>query len=276
MLRYKAAPHQGGGVKAIPSPYRTTDVNGDYQVSRSYPRESVVPRIIKDKDITGMGRFRSEGRFPVLCWGQRGNAGGIWRCSQPKVGMRGEGNERDEKYFKAVGDMVKHDVEHTMGNRIYPPLYLQRMSGGTEITQVVNHDPSRVRIFDLRPKSSAVANRATGGGYEITGSKGGYPDCSIQFCGIGNIHVVRGSLEKLTNVCIQGGKDDLDFTGRVEDSKWLYHLRTVLKAGWEVAMVVSHCCKPTVVHCSHGWDRTSQVREGESERDRVWGMLLFL
>jgi hypothetical protein len=61
-------PIKGGGVKAIPSPYRTTDVNGDYQVSRSYPRESVVPRIIKDKDITGMGRFRSGSSMTGVSW----------------------------------------------------------------------------------------------------------------------------------------------------------------------------------------------------------------
>jgi hypothetical protein len=160
-----------------------------------------------------------------------------------------------------LASMVSHDVDNTVstGGRIYPPLYLSKMSGGPEMGEAVNHDPARVRIFDLRPKSSAVANRATGGGYEITGSKGGYPDCSIRWCGIGNIHAVRGSLEKLTAVCGAEKGDDLDFSGKVEDSRWIYHLRTVLKASWEVALVVSHCSKPCVVHCSHGWDRTSQV-----------------
>ncbi|GMH63586.1 hypothetical protein TrRE_jg6273 [Triparma retinervis] len=254
-------PAKGGGMKGVQSPYKITKVNEDYGVCRSYPREIVVPRGATDEGIKGMGKYRSEGRVPVLSWGNRGDCGGIWRCSQPKVGMRGEQNGWDERYFKLLAGMVRHDVDNTVGTggRIYPPMYLRKMSGGTEMEEVVNMDPSKVRIFDLRPKSSAVANRATGGGYEITGSKGGYPDCSIRWCGIGNIHAVRGSLEKLTAVCGGEKGDDLDFSGKIEDSKWIYHLRTVLKASWEVAMVVSHCSKPCVVHCSHGWDRTSQV-----------------
>jgi myotubularin-related protein 1/2 len=49
-------------------------------------------------------------------------------------------------------------------------------------------------ILDCRPKANAIANMALGGGYEQPDS---YPACALEFLDIENIHVVRGSLEKL-------------------------------------------------------------------------------
>jgi myotubularin-related protein 1/2 len=45
----------------------------------------------------------------------------------------------------------------------------------------------------------------------------------------------------------------------VEDTKWLSHLRLILSASWETAYWVHVHRVPVFVHCSHGWDRTSQV-----------------
>jgi hypothetical protein len=42
---------------------------------------------------------------------------------------------------------------------------------------------------------NAMANRAAGKGYE---NEAFYSDMKFQFCGIENIHVMRGSLQKLT------------------------------------------------------------------------------
>lgn len=45
----------------------------------------------------------------------------------------------------------------------------------------------------------------------------------------------------------------------VEDTKWLSHLRIILAAAWETAYWVHVWRMPVLLHCSHGWDRTSQV-----------------
>jgi myotubularin-related protein 1/2 len=86
-----------------------------------------------------------------------------------------------------------------------------------------------------------------------------YPNTAIQFCNIENIHAMRGSLAKLSAACLAPAGDDRAFASAVEDSKWLSHVRGVLAASWQLAFVVSHKKIPTLVHCSHGWDRTSQV-----------------
>lgn len=42
-------------------------------------------------------------------------------------------------------------------------------------------------------------------------------------------------------------------------SRWLSHVRTVLTSAWTVAFKAHAKRAPVLVHCSHGWDRTSQV-----------------
>jgi len=45
----------------------------------------------------------------------------------------------------------------------------------------------------------------------------------------------------------------------VEDTKWLSHIRSILSASWQAAFHVRYNRLPVLLHCSHGWDRTSQV-----------------
>ena len=45
----------------------------------------------------------------------------------------------------------------------------------------------------------------------------------------------------------------------VEDTKWLSHVRLILSASWQAAFHVRYNRLPVLLHCSHGWDRTSQV-----------------
>ena len=101
-----------------------------------------------------------------------------------------------------------------------------------------------------------MANRTAGYGYENTSH---YTGCSLQFCNIGNIHAVRDAYQKLNTVCTHGQQSDLQFTSAVEDTKWLSLVRLVWAAAWETAWWVHVHQLPVVVHCSHGWDRTSQV-----------------
>ena len=55
----------------------------------------------------------------------------------------------------------------------------------------------RLVILDARPPLNARANTAMGKGTEKTGPGTGYPNCHLIYMGIGNIHVVRRSLEEM-------------------------------------------------------------------------------
>ena len=41
--------------------------------------------------------------------------------------------------------------------------------------------------------------------------------------------------------------------------RWLSHIRLILQASWITAFHIHYHNLPVLVHCSHGWDRTSQV-----------------
>ncbi|CAM9317883.1 unnamed protein product [Choristocarpus tenellus] len=70
---------------------------------------------------------------------------------------------------------------------------------------------------------------------------------------------MRESMGRLEALCTSSSTRDQEWQAQVEDTKWLYHIRNVLFAAWDVASKAHHQRSPVLVHCSHGWDRTSQV-----------------
>jgi Myotubularin-like phosphatase domain len=235
--------------------------NASYHLCHSYPSILVGPisideRLNPDKSriISHCAAFRSEQRLPALTWcGVAGSS--IWRCSQPKVGLQGNRSSADEQYLKHIMECAASARSMSSVNDIPPRSILVQLTGTPDPT---NWMPNNVglKILDLRPRSSAMANRTGGYGYENTSH---YSGCSIQFCNIGNIHAVRDSYQKLSQVCLHTMSSDLQFVSQVEDTKWLSHIRVIWAAAWETAFWVQIHKIPVLVHCSHGWDRTSQV-----------------
>jgi len=82
---------------------------------------------------------------------------------------------------------------------------------------------------------------------------------TLQFCGIGNIHAVRDAYNKVSSLVHSPTTNDTTFSSQLEESKWLGLIRLILAASWEAAYWIHVHRLPVLVHCSHGWDRTSQV-----------------
>jgi len=128
-----------------------------------------------------------------------------------------------------------------------------------------------VDIVDARPSLNVYANTAAGGGIEPVGA-GGYGKAVVTMLGIGNIHVMRDSYNKLRRHAhtvrmgiLSGG------TGGEAAEEWLEHISMVMGGALLVAggLERGRC---SVLHCSHGWDRTSQVM-GQTRPD---SSLLYL
>ena len=209
-----------------PSPFRVTEANIHFKICKTYPRYLVCPKTITDTDMKQISAFRSGERLFGLSWVHPHNKATLWRSSQPKAGISGS-NSRDE-------------------------MFLERLAKSTGRRNGILH------IVDCRPKTSALANRATGAGYE---SRHNYPNCRLEFYNIGNIHAMREACNKVISICTNTNptvERELDFGSKIEDYGWLHGVRLILKCAWETATLV-HKGTPVLVHCSHGWDRTSQV-----------------
>eukprot|EP01105_Mastigella_eilhardi_P004177 TRINITY_DN1554_c0_g1_i1.p1 TRINITY_DN1554_c0_g1~~TRINITY_DN1554_c0_g1_i1.p1 ORF type:complete len:774 (+),score=188.02 TRINITY_DN1554_c0_g1_i1:1479-3800(+) len=200
--------------------WRLTELNKNYEFSESYPALLCVPEAISDEELPAVFHFRSKGRIPALVWKHKNNAV-LMRCSQPSVGITSQRCTEDERFVGAVG--------------------------------AANPNSRTVHIYDARPLMNARANTLKGMGYEYDKF---YPRTVIQFLGCENIHKIREAESKLRTLCLN---EPLAVVARkLVTTKWLYHMSKVL-AG---ALIISQCVESggsVIVHCSDGWDRTSQL-----------------
>ncbi|OQV20460.1 Myotubularin-related protein 6 [Hypsibius exemplaris] len=206
-----------------------TKMNQNYDICDSYPQYLYVPTCASQKVLLGSAGFRSRGRLPVLSYLHPSTNAAICRCSQPLSGFSAR-CEEDEQMLACI-------LRATPSSRT-------------------------VWIIDTRPRLNAMANRATGKGYE---TEQNYVGMKVQFFSIENIHVMRSALNKLVEVSdLKAGSDDLNvpshsiFLDGLQATGWLKHIRAILDASVFVAEKIVEG-DSVVVHCSDGWDRTSQT-----------------
>eukprot|EP01133_Synstelium_polycarpum_P007799 gene7799-9149_t len=199
-----------------------TTFNSDYYQSPTYPKLFVVPKKISDQDLMNVVSFRSKGRIPAMVWKSPHDHPVIVRCSQPVIGVTGRRCLEDEKLIEAV--------------------------------RLANLHSEKVYILDARPQINAVANQVMGLGYE--GTKGTYANCVLKFLGIENIHKMREAQKKLFKATMnETTSAKLDKASTI----WLGHISTILEGVTEVVDIIRFYRSSVVVHCSDGWDRTSQL-----------------
>ena len=112
-------------------------------------------------------------------------------------------------------------------------------------------------IVDARPYVNAYAMRVAGYGSE---NMAYYPTARKEYLSIDNIHVMRRSLEEV----FEAFKDS-DLTSfppnreKLANSKWLKHINGILDGTSQIVTTVAINHSHVLIHCSDGWDRTSQL-----------------
>lgn len=268
------------------------------QFSPTYPSVLVVPASISDNTLNYAGRYRSRARIPVLTYIHPVNDCSITRCSQPLVGVRGNRSIQDEKLLAAIFNTTRAERPLSAYNSPPPeredpgpnkdkdtncptPLdgdlqqtdtealedaVISRLRGDDE--EVGNQDfdekkpvvygaQQRNMIVDARPTLNALAMQTIGAGSEDMSN---YKFATKAYLGIDNIHVMRDSLQKV----IDALKDsDLTPLGPNRDllqkSNWLIHIAKILEGVSLIARQVGLQHSHVSIHCSDGWDRTSQL-----------------
>ncbi|KAM7237961.1 hypothetical protein CapIbe_010919 [Capra ibex] len=243
------------------SNWQLSDANRDYKICETYPRELYVPRIASKPIIVGSSKFRSKGRFPVLSYYHQSKEAAICRCSQPLSGFSARCLE-DEHLLQAISkanpaNRYMYVMDTRPRHRVQSWWATQKDIGRiiVRISSKIWND-EKIRESDEKKRLNAMANRAAGKGYE---NEDNYSNIRFQFVGIENIHVMRSSLQKLLEVNGTKGLSVNDFYSGLESSGWLRHIKAVMDAAIFLAKAIEAESASVLVHCSDGWDRTSQV-----------------
>ncbi|KAG0368307.1 hypothetical protein BGZ54_002221 [Gamsiella multidivaricata] len=153
------------------------------------------------------------------------------------VGFLGARGPEDETYIRTV--LTTAAREH------------RRSHSGRKCTP-------KLCIMDARAYTSAVANGYVGGGRE---NPDHYPNATISYMSLANIHVIANSHQTLLKA-VSTQSDSTNWFTLIESTGWLTHVADLLKAasGREgiVGKMLDQNCS-LLVHCTDGWDRTTQL-----------------
>ncbi|XP_030489489.2 phosphatidylinositol-3-phosphatase myotubularin-1 [Cannabis sativa] len=232
--------------------WRISNVNSSYALCQTYPFALIVPKGISDDEVHQASSFRARCRLPVVTWCHPGTGAVLARSSQPLVGiMMNMRSNTDEKLVAALCTQL----------------------GGTGVKR------RKLYIADARPRKNALANGAMGGGSE---SSSNYFHSEIVFFGIDNIHAMRESFARLRDYLDTYGATSSDgmssflrhggwtwgggnlssmsaSVSTLGDSGWLIHIQSILAGSAWIAARVALESASVLVHCSDGWDRTTQL-----------------
>lgn len=205
--------------------------NEDFSLCDTYPKLVLVPKRASAELASKCADFRSKRRLPCLSW--YSPQGCIYRCSQPMTGVRSANSPDDEEFVGLLREIGTDGAG----------------AGASKL----------LTIFDCRSHSAAAANSLKGAGLEDPSR---YVGCERVFLEIGNIHAMRNSLDALMDLIVSDIQEfddhESNWLPKLSSCGWLNHIRLLLGSALEVALVVrdgGHA----LVHCSDGWDRTSQV-----------------
>lgn len=280
---------QGISTKSVDRGWRVSLINKDYTFSPTYPSLLVVPSKISDNVIKYAGSYRSRQRIPVLTYLHSVNNCSITRSSQPMVGFRGNRSIQDEKLvsacFSASATVDFNGVEAAGQETAEPSPSSSQADLRGDSQEADTSDTERFEddliaggdsnvdsktgkrlvygaqqsnlIVDARPTINAVVMQAMGKGSE---NMDYYNFAKKAYLNIENIHVMRESL----NTVIEAIKDgDISRLPPNRDllvkSNWLKHITGILDGSALIARQVGIKHSHVLIHCSDGWDRTSQL-----------------
>ncbi|KAI4165324.1 MAG: hypothetical protein LQ342_001192 [Letrouitia transgressa] len=266
--------------------WRISKINADYTFSPTYPALLPVPSAISDNTLNYAGRYRSRVRLPVLTYLHPVNNCSITRSSQPLVGVRGNRSIQDEKLLLAIFSTSHSTSRYNDTTSIprsqqspnssasaSPPggahptvpdpetLEDQMISrtGGDEVSDgpKVYGAQQHNLIVDARPTVNALAMQAVGLGSE---NMDNYRFATKAYLGIDNIHVMRDSLNKVFDTLKESDITPLAPNREaLARSGWLKHIAGILDGAALIARQVALQHSHVLIHCSDGWDRTSQL-----------------
>ncbi|KAK4235501.1 protein-tyrosine phosphatase-like protein [Achaetomium macrosporum] len=281
---------QGISEKSADLGWRISTINKDYTFSPTYPALLVVPSKISDSTLKYAANFRSRARIPTLTYLHPVNNCTITRSSQPFVGLRFKRSIQDERLVGACfsASLESSDTASPPSDPDRSPSFstvdlsadnadadlslseMERMRQEDELIAGANaqYDEKTGKrliygaqqhnlIVDARPLINSLAMQAIGKGSE---NMDYYRFAKKVFLNIDNIHVMRDSLEKVVSAIKDSDVSPFPPNRELlEKSKWIKHITSILGGSAIIARQVGIQHSHVLIHCSDGWDRTSQL-----------------
>lgn len=231
------------GITQRCGPWRVSTVNADYELCPSYPAKLLVPTCVTDEMLLASAKFRTKGRIPVCSWRHPQTGAALCRSSQPMVGIVGNTCNNDQ--FLILSIQVASLDSH-------PDVSLPDPT--ESIANITQHGPPPLIIFDPRPRVNAMANTMAGAGFESSNT---YVNCQVRFLGIANIHCIRESYNRMRDFCNSEIPKDI-IPSALNATEWYSHLTTIFNGANKIADKLKKGIS-ALIHCSDGWDRTTQL-----------------
>ena len=231
------------GVEFSDTKFCFSNLNNNYELCETYPNTLVIPKKFDNKELFQIAKSRMKNRFPILSYYYHNK------------------NNKISSYLFRSAQINKGGIIFKSKN-----LEIEYMN---QITDIDNTGKQFI-IFDCRPQLNAKVNALKGAGVEEVKY---YKNCKgLTFGYIENIHCVRKALKAALQKAYYGkenivkGKVSFDiknsnmtnFLSKFESTKWLNYLSDLLLGSISVAQNIVLNIN-VLVHCSDGWDRTSQV-----------------
>ena len=206
--------------------WRITTINKDYKLTPTYPNTLIVPQSIPDTLLNHCSKYRSKGRFPTLSYYYKRHGNSITRSSQPMPGITKQRSIQDEKLISTIFATNKHNI-----------------------------------IVDARPLTNAIAQVALGGGTELMENYNFNQSTRRLFLGIDNIHVMSETNNSLIdNFLIDSDIfTDLSLKENGKFQNWSKYNKLILSSVDKLSKEMIFNKANILVHCSDGWDRTTQI-----------------
>uniref|UniRef100_A0A0N5B9K2 Myotubularin phosphatase domain-containing protein n=1 Tax=Strongyloides papillosus TaxID=174720 RepID=A0A0N5B9K2_STREA len=207
--------------------WRISNKNENFNFCKTYPRYLIVPASMSDIELDEVAPGRFLGRIPTAVWHCKTNGAVLLRSSQPYIRYFSGPVDEDINYIKKIRLSIKTDTT-----------------------------PQNLLIVDARAYTAALANRAKCGGYE---QQEYYANTDVEFRNLSNIHHIRYAFSQLRNLMMGVDANPVNFFQQLQATNWLNYIGSLIASGVVCAESLLDNARHVLVHCSDGWDRTTQI-----------------
>eukprot|EP01062_Namystynia_karyoxenos_P023046 TRINITY_DN18870_c0_g1_i2.p1 TRINITY_DN18870_c0_g1~~TRINITY_DN18870_c0_g1_i2.p1 ORF type:complete len:1063 (+),score=307.76 TRINITY_DN18870_c0_g1_i2:86-3190(+) len=242
----------------VPAKWRISDANRNFSISPTMPEQVVVPAAVSDEDVRALARFRIKRRFPMISWVHPREGTALARAGQPAVGLANRRSSTDEALMQmlrrpmAVARTAMSPAPTPLTSPRCSPRFPESAPYGSE-----EETTGLLAVVDARHKANAMANLAKGGGYIGVSH---YDSCRQVNANVGNIHAMSRSLREL-KLLLSGrtAADEENWLQLLHATQWTQHLQRIMQVSVRVVQMLDREGTSVLVHCTNGWDRTSQI-----------------